>query len=75
LFSFSIRPANAPPSADIALNAINAAVTGKVDRLEGLKENVIIGRLSPTGTGFGTYHGSEAAMENMGMTQEERMAS
>jgi DNA-directed RNA polymerase subunit beta' len=31
---------------------INAAVTGKVDRLEGLKENVIIGRLTPTGTGF-----------------------
>ncbi|MDO8622142.1 MAG: DNA-directed RNA polymerase subunit beta', partial [bacterium] len=26
---------------------INAAVTGKVDRLEGLKENVIIGRLIP----------------------------
>lgn len=32
---------------------INAAVTGKVDRLEGLKENVIIGRLIPAGTGFG----------------------
>jgi DNA-directed RNA polymerase subunit beta' len=32
---------------------INAAVTGKVDRLEGLKENVIIGRLTPSGTGFG----------------------
>jgi hypothetical protein len=25
---------------------------GRLDRLEGLKENVIIGRLSPTGTGF-----------------------
>ena len=32
---------------------INAAVTGKVDRLEGLKENVIIGRLIPAGSGFG----------------------
>lgn len=32
---------------------INAAVTGKVDRLTGLKENVIIGRLIPAGTGFG----------------------
>ncbi len=32
---------------------INAAVTGKIDRLEGLKENVIIGRLTPSGTGFG----------------------
>ncbi len=31
---------------------INAAVTGKVDPLEGLKENVIIGRLIPVGTGF-----------------------
>lgn len=31
---------------------INAAVTGKVDELSGLKENVIIGRLIPTGTGF-----------------------
>ncbi|MBU1179602.1 DNA-directed RNA polymerase subunit beta' [Patescibacteria group bacterium] len=31
---------------------INAAVTGKVDPLHGLKENVIIGRLIPAGTGF-----------------------
>jgi len=32
---------------------INAAVTGKEDRLRGPKENVIIGRLIPAGTGFG----------------------
>jgi DNA-directed RNA polymerase subunit beta' len=31
---------------------IEAAVSGKVDYLEGLKENVIIGRLIPAGTGF-----------------------
>jgi DNA-directed RNA polymerase subunit beta' len=31
---------------------INAAVTGKVDPLEGLKENIIIGRLIPAGTGL-----------------------
>lgn len=31
---------------------INAAVTGKQDYLHGLKENVIIGRLIPAGTGF-----------------------
>ncbi|MEI6379129.1 MAG: DNA-directed RNA polymerase subunit beta' [Candidatus Falkowbacteria bacterium] len=31
---------------------IDAAVTGKVDHLEGLKENVIIGRPIPAGTGF-----------------------
>ncbi len=31
---------------------IDAAVMNKEDRLEGLKENVIIGRLIPAGTGF-----------------------
>jgi DNA-directed RNA polymerase subunit beta' len=31
---------------------INASVTGKIDRLDGLKENVIIGRLIPAGTGY-----------------------
>jgi DNA-directed RNA polymerase subunit beta' len=31
---------------------INAAVAGKEDKLRGLKENVIIGRLIPAGTGF-----------------------
>jgi DNA-directed RNA polymerase subunit beta' len=31
---------------------INAAITGKKDHLRGLKENVIIGRLIPAGTGF-----------------------
>lgn len=32
-----------------------AAIEGKVDRLFGLKENVIIGKLIPAGTGFHTY--------------------
>ena len=31
---------------------INASIAGKEDRLRGLKENVIIGRLIPAGTGF-----------------------
>ena len=31
---------------------IKASIAGAVDRLEGLKENVIIGRLIPAGTGF-----------------------
>ena len=31
---------------------INASVEGRVDSLRGLKENVIIGRLIPAGTGF-----------------------
>lgn len=31
---------------------IDAAISGKIDNLGGLKENVIIGRLIPAGTGF-----------------------
>jgi DNA-directed RNA polymerase subunit beta' len=31
---------------------INASLRGSVDRLRGLKENVILGRLIPSGTGF-----------------------
>lgn len=33
----------------------DAAISGKLDWLRGLKENVIIGRLIPAGTGFNTY--------------------
>ncbi|MCI2059210.1 MAG: DNA-directed RNA polymerase subunit beta' [Oscillibacter sp.] len=32
-----------------------AAIKGKIDRLEGLKENVIIGKLIPAGTGLAAY--------------------
>jgi len=31
---------------------IKASIYGAVDKLEGLKENVILGRLIPAGTGF-----------------------
>jgi len=33
-----------------------AAISGKVDYLRGLKENVIMGRLIPAGTGMAIYH-------------------
>ena len=32
-----------------------AAICGKIDYLRGLKENVIMGRLIPAGTGLGAY--------------------
>ena len=35
----------------------DAAIKGKVDRLLGLKENVIIGKLVPAGTGMARYRG------------------
>ena len=37
-----------------------AAINGKVDNLRGLKENVIIGKLIPAGSGFGVAPGVEA---------------
>jgi DNA-directed RNA polymerase subunit beta' len=33
-----------------------ASIWGKVDHLRGLKENVIMGRLVPSGTGMARYH-------------------
>ncbi len=36
-----------------------AAIKGKIDRLEGLKENVIIGKLIPAGTGLDAYRAVE----------------
>jgi len=43
---------------------INAAVTGRIDHLQGLKENVIIGRLIPAGTGYAAYLAKENNVEN-----------
>ena len=40
-----------------------AAINGKVDRLVGLKENVIMGRLIPAGTGLPTYNRVEVVAE------------
>ena len=36
-----------------------AAIRGKVDHLQGLKENVIIGKLIPAGTGLAQYNDIE----------------
>lgn len=38
-----------------------AALAGKVDKLVGLKENVILGHLIPAGTGFRTFQESEVS--------------
>ncbi len=40
---------------------INAALTGKIEHMDGLKENVIIGRLIPAGTGFASRQAENAA--------------
>jgi DNA-directed RNA polymerase subunit beta' len=40
-----------------------AAVSGKIDRLQGLKENVIVGRLIPAGTGFYMAMAKKQAVE------------
>jgi DNA-directed RNA polymerase subunit beta' len=40
-----------------------AALAGKIDRLVGLKENVILGHLIPAGTGFRTFQESEVRIQ------------
>src|SRR5258708_13557379 len=42
-----------------------AAINGKVDHLRGLKENVIMGRLIPAGTGMDYYRGVKIAGEDV----------
>ncbi len=56
-----------------------AALAGKVDRLVGLKENVILGHLIPAGTGFRTYQDSEVrirpqALEGLAAEKEDVLA-
>jgi len=43
-----------------------AAINGKVDHLRGLKENVIMGRLIPAGTGMEYYRRVKIAGEDIG---------
>ena len=47
-----------------------AAVAGKKDSLRGLKENVIVGRLIPAGTGY-SYHQERARKRNEALATEE----
>jgi DNA-directed RNA polymerase subunit beta' len=42
----------------------DAAIKGKVDHLNGLKENVIIGKLIPAGTGMKCYHNIHLNTDN-----------
>ena len=46
-----------------------AAINGKQDKLLGLKENVIIGKLIPAGTGLGKYRSVE--IDDLGNAEEE----
>jgi DNA-directed RNA polymerase subunit beta' len=47
-----------------------AAVSGKIDDLRGLKENVMVGRLIPAGTGY-TYHQTRKARRAKARAQEQ----
>jgi DNA-directed RNA polymerase subunit beta' len=47
-----------------------AAIEGKVDNLYGLKENVIIGKLIPAGTGFHTYQDRELIAPEISLEEQ-----
>jgi DNA-directed RNA polymerase subunit beta' len=49
-----------------------AAVSGKADLLEGLKENVIVGRLIPAGTGAGIATAKQIATKRDDLILDER---
>jgi DNA-directed RNA polymerase subunit beta' len=41
-----------------------ASIAGKIDKLKGLKENVIMGRLIPAGTGVKEYRELDITISN-----------
>ncbi|MBO6147743.1 MAG: DNA-directed RNA polymerase subunit beta' [Lachnospiraceae bacterium] len=49
----------------------DAAIKGKVDHLLGLKENVIIGKLIPAGTGMKHYRNIELSTDNESLYDDE----
>ena len=49
----------------------DASIRGKVDKLEGLKENVIVGRLVPAGTGLTKIEWDKQAREQDKIRIEE----
>lgn len=51
----------------------DAAIKGKVDKLLGLKENVIIGKLIPAGTGMNRYRSVQFDDQEEGEVSEENL--
>jgi DNA-directed RNA polymerase subunit beta' len=49
-----------------------AAASGKIDELRGLKENVIMGHLIPAGTGFKDHREIEIVKEVLSEVKEEK---
>ncbi len=49
----------------------DAAIKGKIDPLHGIKENVIIGKLIPAGTGMSMYKDINITMDNREVSNEE----
>ena len=48
-----------------------AAINGKTDTLRGLKENVIMGRLIPAGTGLAAYKTLNVVVEGEPVEQDD----
>ncbi|MGP9495559.1 DNA-directed RNA polymerase subunit beta' [Pseudoalteromonas sp. AOP31-A2-14] len=53
----------------------DAAVNGKSDELRGLKENVIVGRLIPAGTGFSYHQDRMARRKQVDIVEEQTVSA
>ena len=52
-----------------------AAVEGQIDKMQGLKENVIIGKLIPAGTGINTYKNVSLVMPEEEIIEEDMVVT
>ncbi len=50
----------------------DAAIKGKIDELVGLKENVIIGKIVPAGTGFSKYRNMKMVVPDVALPHREK---
>ena len=50
-----------------------AAIKGKIDPLIGLKENVILGKLIPAGTGMKRYRNTKLSTDNRMYEEDEEL--
>ena len=54
----------------VTVSKLDPSIRGKVDKLEGLKENVLLGKLIPAGTGLKHYRDVSYNLESELMDDE-----
>ena len=63
--------AELPPVEETTRLLTEASISGKIDHLRGLNENVTMGRLTPAGTGFEWYRNVRIPADSLSRRRSE----